>query len=402
MRFKKNVVILGGGFAGVRTALELVGRAKELDVRITLIDKNDYHLFTPSLYEVATSETLQKNIAIPLKEIFERKVSLARGEVTLIDTENKFIRTKNKACFYYDYLVIALGSEPAYFGIHGLIQHSLSLKTLSDAIEIKKAIKNVYHKKAKLGVIDVVVGGGGFSGTELVAELISFRERLAKQLFCKDDCMRVMLVQKSERLLKELDQKASEIAKKRLESFGVRLCLGEYVKSVNKDAIKTDIGNSYKYDIFIWTGGVRTASIIAKCGFATNAKGQLIVNNYLQVVGFDNIFAIGDNAEFIDHKTKKYAPLVAEVAQKQGKIAAENIYRLIKKLPLKEYKLSHFGYIVPLKGHFTILQINNFYIFGFIGWIVEQIVFLVYLLGILPMFKAFRKWNKFESELKQS
>ena len=402
MRFKKNVVILGGGFGGLKTALELIKHAKELDIRITLIDKNNYHLFTPSLYEVAASETPRKNIEIPLKETFGNKVHVVRGEITLIDTQNKFIRTKNRTCFYYDYLVIALGSEPAYFGIHGLIQHSFPLKTLFDAIEIQRAIKNAYNKKAKLGVIDVVVGGGGFSGTELVAELITFRERLARQLYCKDDCMRLTIIQKSDRILRELNQKASRIARKRLESFGVRFCLGEQVKMVTSDLIKTDLGNSYNFDIFIWAGGVRAVSILAKCGFETNAKGQLIVNNYLQVVGHDNTFAIGDNAEFIEHKTKKHAPQIAEVAEKQGKVAGENVYRLIKRLPMKEYKLSSFGYIVPLKGHFAILQLKNIHIVGFLGWLAQQFVLLRYLLGILPICKAFKRWNKFESELKQS
>lgn len=402
MSFKKNVVILGGGFSGTRTALELVKKAYELNIRITLIDKNNYHLFTPSLYEIATSEEPQKNIAIPLKEIFGTKVSVASGELALIDTESKFVRTKNRACFYYDYLIIALGSEPAYFAIPGLIQHSFPLKTLSDAIEIQKAIINAYHRKEKSGVIDVVVGGGGFSGTELVAELITFRERLAKQLCCKDDCMRLTLIQKSDRLLRELDENVSDIAKARLKKYGVRLYLGEHVKSLSHDCIMTDMGSCYKYDIFIWTGGVKASSIIAKLGFSTNAKGQLVVNNYLQVVGHDNIFAVGDNAEFIEHKTKKHAPQVAEVAEKQGKVAAENIYRIIKRLPLKEYKLSHFGYIVPLKGHFAILELNSFYIIGFLGWIAQQIVLLRYLLGILPFFKAFKRWNKFESELKQT
>lgn len=402
MKFSRNVVILGGGFAGVRTALELTKHAKELDIRITLIDKNNYHLFTPSLYEVATSEEPQKNIVIPLRDVFGNKLSLVRGEVSIIDAKNKFVRTKNRACFYYDYLIIAIGSEPAYFGIPGLTQHSFPLKTLFDAIKIQKAITNVYRKKAKLGVIDVVVGGGGFSGTELTAELISYRERLAKQLFCKDDCMRLTIIQKSDRLLRELDKKASEIARRRLAGYGVTLCLEEHVKSLTSDCIKTDIGNCYNYDIFIWAGGVRAASVLARCGFSTNARGQLSVNNYLQVAGHKNIFCVGDAAEFIDHKTKKHAPLIAKVAENQGKIAAENIYRIIKRLPLIEYKLSHFGYVVPLKGHFAILELNSFHIVGFLGWVAQQIVLLRYLLGILPIFKAFKKWNKFESELKQN
>jgi len=400
MKFKKNVVILGAGFAGVKAGLEIIKCKKALDIRITLIDKNSYHLFTPSLYEVATREEPQKNITIPLKEIFGNQVHLVREEVVGIDTEHKMIRTKSKMCFYYDYLIVGLGSETAYFGIPGLVEHSFPLKTLADAIHIQRAIKNAYQKKTKIGVIDVFVGGGGSSGTELVGELISFRERLAKQHLCKNDCMRLTIIQKSDRLLRELDKKASEVAGKRLEDYGVRLFLGEHVKSLTKDCITTDMGSCYKYDIFIWTGGVRASSVLGRCGFSTNDRGQLIVNQYLQVVGYKNIFAVGDNAEFIDIKTKQHASWLAQVAEEQGKIAAENIYRLIKSLPLEKYKLSHFGHIVPLKGRFAIVEFNGFHIVGFLGWIIQQVVFLRYLLGILPLFKAFKRWNRFERELK--
>jgi len=401
MKFKKNVVILGGGFGGVRAALDLARYAKTLDIRITLIDRNSCHLFTPSLYEVATKEEPQKNITIPLKEIFGNEVHLVRDEVASIDKEHKMVRTKNKACFYYDYLIIALGSETAYFGISGLVEHSFALKTLSDAMHIQRAIKNAYKKKAKLGVIDVFVGGGGSSGTELVGELLTFRESLANQHLCSNDCMRITIIQKSDRVLRELNKKASEAARKRLESYGVRLFLGEHVKSLTKDCITTDMGSCYKYDIFIWTGGVRGSSVIGKNGFSTNDRGQLIVDEYLQVVGYKNIFAAGDNAEFIDIKTKQHAPWLAQVAEKQGKVVAENIYRLIKRVPLKKYKLSNFGHAVPLKGRFAIVEFNGIYIVGFLGWIIQQVVFLRYLLGILPLFKAFRRWNRFEAELKQ-
>lgn len=399
--FKKNIVILGAGFAGVRTAIELAKRAKELDFRITLIDKNNYHTFTLSLYEVATCEEPKKNAVIPLKEIFGNKVHIVKGEVQVINVRDKFVRLKDKSIFYFDYLVIALGSEPSYFGIQGLTEYSLCLKTLSDALVIQKEIKKIYHKKEKHELVNIVVGGGGFAGVELAAEFLCYRERLAKEFFCKDDCMKVSVIQGSERLLKELDKEASNAAQKRLEEYGVKLCLGEHIKTVTSHHVKTDIGNSYNYDLFIWTGGVRAVSILAQNGFQTNAKGQLIVNNYLQVVGYENIFAVGDNTEFIDVKTKQHAPWVVPVAEDQGKIAAENIVRLIQKTPLEEYKLSHLGYVVPLKGRFAILELKSFHVFGFFGWVVQQIILLKYLLGILSFAKAFKRWSKFEHDLTQ-
>lgn len=394
----KNVVILGGGFAGVAAGLKLAKKARELDAKITLIDKNNYHLFTPSLYEVATSEEPQKNIAIPFNEIFGKNLNIVWGSVERIDKYKQIVYLENKIQYYYDYLIIALGSETSYFDIPNLLKYSLPLKTLADAVKIQKAIEKYYskkdHKKDRLETINVIIGGGGFSGTELAAELVNYEGFLGKRFYCDNKCIKLTIIQGSERLLKELDLKTSEVAKKRLEDNGVKLIFGEHVKNVTSNTITTDKGNLYKYDVFIWTGGVKAASVIAKSGFETNKRGQVLVNENLQVVGHQNIFAAGDAAEV--------GPWVAQIAEDVGRIAAENVYRLIKALPLKKYQMSHFGYIVPLKGHFAILELKNFHIVGFLGWIVQQIVFLQYLLGILPIIKAFKKWNKFEQELQQS
>src|SRR3989344_5335248 len=138
--FKKNVVILGGGFAGVSAALELIRHKQEYDLRITLIDKNSYHTFTPSLYEVATCEETQKNIVISFGEIFGRKVHVVKGEITTINLKDKFIKTKDKKHFYFDYLIIAMGSESSCFGISSIEKYGYSLKSVVDAYKIQEKI----------------------------------------------------------------------------------------------------------------------------------------------------------------------------------------------------------------------------------------------------------------------
>lgn len=401
----RNVVVLGGGFAGVRAGLAIIKHSKELDIRINLIDRNNFHIFTPSLYEVATSEQPQKNIAIPFKEIFGNKINIVKGEVTTIDSNKKAIKLKGNTDYGYDYLIIALGSESAYFGIAGLKEYSLPLKTLPDAVKIQRVIEKYYdkkdHKKDKLKTINVIIGGGGFSGTELSAELINYKDRLSRKFYCDKECIKLTVIQGSERLLKELDTKASEVARRRLKAEGVLLRLAEHIQNVTSDTVMTDQNKSYKFDVFIWTGGVKAASVVGKSGFTTNKRGQVLVNDSLQVVGFDNIFAAGDVAEFKDPVSGRFVPWVAQIAEDEGKIAGENVYRIIKGLPLKKYHFSHFGYIVPLKGHFAILQLKNIHIVGFFGWMIQQFVLLRYLLGILPFFKALKRWNKFERELEQ-
>jgi len=396
----KEIIILGGGFAGVSAAIYLQKHQKQEEANISLIDENSYHLFTPSLYEVATSEEPKKNIAIPFSQIFDKNINFIQGKVLRIDSSNKLIHLLDKTSYAFDYLVIALGSEPSYFGIEGLEEHSIALKWLEQSVEIREKIKEAYHDKpSEKKEISVVVGGGGFSGTELTAELINYRKHLAKHHNLPKESFKISIIQGSDRLLKELDNKVSDLAKKRLEKENVNIILGAHIRRVDEKNIETDTGQKYSYDVLIWTGGVKASSIIEESGFKVNPRGQLAVNDNLQVLGFSNIFAVGDVAEFADPVTNKPVPGVAEVAEDQGKIVAQNVLNSLIQQSLISYKYLHLGYIVPLKGRFAVANLNKITIIGFLGWIIQQFVFLYYLLKILPIYKAIKKWNKFEMYL---
>lgn len=367
-----KVLVLGGGFAGIAAAKALLKNTDRSNVHITLIDKNSYHLFTPSLYELATAEETTKNICIPLHEIL-KGVELVKGEVQKIDKDKVHLNNKT---IDFDYLIIALGSESAYYDIPGLKENSISFKTLEDAVKIKNSIK----KSSK-----IVIGGGGFSGTELVCELVRHKKEAE-----------ITIISGSECLLKELDTKISRKAGDRLGS-SVNIVCGEHIKKVDKDFVHTD-SEKYSYDLLVWTGGVRAVSI--QSDFEKDERGDLIVNDKLQVKGSPNIFAAGDIAAGY--------PWVAQIAEDEGKTAGENVANLIsnslrshdlKQKALVSYKFKHLGYVVPLGGHFAAAQIGKVVFIGFLGWILEQIVLLRYLLSILPITKAFKRWNRFEEYL---
>ncbi len=399
-----EIVIVGGGFAGVAAGLELIKNKKKLNTRITLIDKNTFHLFTPSLYEVATSEEPQGNIAIPYKEIFDNKLTYLNGFVEKIDPKLNIIYLRGGQEKHFDYLILALGSQPAYFSIPGLKDYSIPLKALPDALKIREKIRTMCCKgdscKKK---VQVVIGGGGFSGTELAAELLTYKNKLSKQYKLSPSCLAITIIQGSNSLLKELDQHVSQIAQNRISQPNVQFCFGGHITQVTDKEILTDTGKSYPYDIFIWTGGVEANSIAKNSGLPTNKRGQVIVNQYLQTEGFPHIFAIGDIAGFVDSKTQSPVPTVAQVAEEQGKIAAKNVRQLITKEPILPYPYRHFGYVVPLRGHYASAELmGNIHIDGFFGWILQQLVFLRYLLEILPPLKAILKWNSFEQDLTTS
>jgi NADH dehydrogenase len=400
---QKHVVILGGGFAGVAAGIVLKKHLKHVPIKVTLIDRHEYHLFTPSLYEVATSEEPQKNIAIPFEKIFDEQCTFIKGTIEEIDpkTQTITVQNKKKETLTYDYAVINLGSEAAYYGIPGLKEHSIAFKSLQNAITIKNKIKTTCCKEGVCNrKVQLVIGGGGFAGTELAAELLTYKERLAKQHGLARDCLEITIIQGSDRLLKELDEHVSALAQKRLDNPQVHFAFGGHIKEVTATEVLTDDGKSYPYTILIWTGGVEANHLTGKSGLPVNKKGQVLVNQNLQMQGFENIFVAGDIAEFMDPKTKTPIPNVAQVAEEQGKLAGENIIRLLQKHPLKPYHYRHFGYVVPLRGKFAVAElVGNIHFDGLTGWLLEQLVFLRYLLSILPFWNALMHWNRFEMEL---
>jgi len=399
----KQIVIVGGGFAGVAAGLQLKKNLDSAEAEITLIDKNPYHLFTPSLYEVATSEVPQKNIAIPLNKIFEQGVKLLRGEVALIDPKTNSVTLKDKTQVSFDYLLVAVGSEAAYMGIPGLQQHSVAFKSLRDAVEIKNQIKNMCCKEGKCDrKVQVIIGGGGFAGTELAAELLSYKDKIAVQNALDRNCLELTIIQGSDKLLKELNKHVSDLATQRLTFPNVHLAFGGHIKEVTSSQVLTDDGKAYPYHILIWTGGVTPNHLAKENNLSVNDHGGIKVNEYLQMEGFGHIFAVGDVATFLDPKTQKPIPQVAQIAEEQGAIAGENIAHLVKNKPLKKYHPRHFGYIVPIGGRFAVAELEfGIHFDGFLGWCLQQLVLLRYLLGILPFPKALKRWNIFELELEQ-
>jgi len=368
----KNVVILGGGFAGLRAALVLKNKVKSHNLHITLIDKHSFHVFTPSLYEVATAEEPQLNVVIPYGVIFNKNIEVVRGNVGNIDISKKTIfidsadGKERGQEFEYDYLIYALGSHTQDFGIPGIREYGVGLKTLEDAVKIKNALSEIIMT----GKNKVVVGGGGFSGTELACEIAAHQPRLD-----------VTMIQGSPILLKELGDGFSELAKKRLEEGNVRVILGVHIKKVNSKTVVIDGDKEVPYDLLVWTGGVGSDKLL----------GDIEVNNFLQVKGHENIFAAGDTI----------SPGVAPRAEKMGRVAAENVLKSIKGNNLLPYSYRHLGYIVPLGSHFAALAMGKFHISGVLAFFVQQIVFFLYLLRIVPPLEALKRFRKFEKTLNE-
>lgn len=385
----KEIIILGGGFAGVFAAKELLKLPRE-QFRVTLVDKNSYHLFIPSLYEVATAEEPRSNICIPYSEIFPHGVRIVEGEVLKIDKDNQKVKlnpsaSSGQAVLKYDYLVIALGAETQYYDIEGIKEYSTAFKSLEEACEIRDEIREKYQEKSSVGqALMVAVVGGGTTGVELSTELSKFEERLGGNI-------EVSIFQGEPTLLKGVSHKVSEIAKERLQKAGVNVHLNSRVIKVTKEFLEIEDGRLHPYDVLIWTGGVKSNSIIEKSGLPLNRENRLDVDEYLRVKEFKNVFAAGDIAGITSR--------VAQVAHEQGSIAGKNLARKIKGEKLIAYKYRLLGFLIPLFGRYVVVDIHGLVFSGILGFIFQQLVFLRYLLMILPPWKAFKRWNRFEGYL---
>jgi NADH:ubiquinone reductase (H+-translocating) len=300
-----EIVVLGGGFAGVFAAKELRKLNSE-QFRITLVDKNSYHLFIPSLYEVATAEEPRNNICIPFSEIFPHGVRLIKGEATKINKEKKEIEFKGGQVLTYDYLVVALGSETNYYDIPGLKENSIAFKSLDEGARIRDTIKEKYNEVQKKGqALIVAVVGGGATGVELATELSKMEEHMGGNI-------EVVLFQGGRSLLKGVSEKTSQIAKERLQKAAVDVHLNSKVVKVSKDYLEIEDGRKHPYDVLIWTGGIRANSISRESGLPLNEDRRIDVDEFLRVKGTDNIFAAGDIADGriqVAHTMKEQQPV---------------------------------------------------------------------------------------------
>ncbi|MEK7110558.1 MAG: FAD-dependent oxidoreductase, partial [Patescibacteria group bacterium] len=340
---EKIIAVLGAGFGGLRAATLIdrgLRRKRIPGYRVALIDRNEYHTYTPLLYETATISKETANIC----EI--REIVAYRFARLLLGTKIKFIQAEVKNIdplagsvsftdgppeeikkLEVEYLVIALGAEPNYFDIPGLKNHALPFKSMLDAVRIRDAITTLAMEKP--GVLRVAVGGGGSTGIELAGELKVWAGELDKSHHSR---LEVDLVQAAPTILPGFSPKVIRLAKLRLRRLGVRLMENERITSVGERDLQTASGRTIPFDIFIWTGGIKPSAIIKNLPLKTDPRGWLEVGGDMaclpkspDVKFGTRIYGIGDNISAYYPGTKQPVPGVARAALSQAEIAAKNI-----------------------------------------------------------------------------
>lgn len=403
-----KIVILGGGFGGIRTALDLEKHLRN-DASITLIDKNGYHTFTPALYEVATAEgvsgdsfgmRLRKTICIPHSDIFkDKKINFIQGEVVKVDLEKKTVYTQGEMELNYDYLVIGLGSEPANFNIPGVSDYAYQFKTIEHGLMIYEKLASTFSdiKENLHGQrMRIVVAGGGFTGIEFAAEVAASVRRMAYERGIDQRSVQLTIVEANERILPDISNDERRLITDRLTDLGVAVMTGIKVQEVGPDFVRLSNGQTLSSDLTAWTAGIKPNRFLKEIsGLALNEKGKVIVDEHLNTVGDPTVFAVGDAVDFIDHRTNKSEPSLAYIAVSHGKVVAENIIRSINKKEFKTHLPFTQVWVAPVGGKFAVAHIGRLGTFrGMLGWMVRGLVDLRYFMSILPLRKALRLFRE--------
>lgn len=400
---KKNIVILGGGFAGVRAALDLdnylLGRQ---DFEIILIDRKDYQCYHPGLYEAATTEhslveakKVKRTVTIPFAGIFSQtKVKVFKAYIDRIDTKNSQVVTDSRI-LPFDYLVIAMGSIADFYNIPNLDKYGFTLKSLEDAIMIRNRIEDMVVKKDQA---QIVVGGGGFAGSEFSGELHNLFKHECQHHGKDLNNFKILVVEGATSFLPGLSDKVSAIVAERFKQMGIEARFSSLITEVQKDHVVLNMKERVNCDLLIWTGGVRSCRLSLDYDLERDKKDRIPTEPALDLKNCPNIFVVGDNLCFIDPQTKKTVPQTALEAKRQGALAAKNIYRLIRGKPLLPYYPAGVKYAIPVAGKFAVFYTPNLIVSGFPGWLIRKAADLWYFLSVLPVLTALKFWL-FENEI---
>ena len=380
---RKHLLILGGGFGGLYAAIELErALAFQPDVEITLVNRENFFLFTPMLHEIAASDLDITHIVNPIRKVL-RRVTFLHGEVESID-----LARKRAAVFHgphqhhhelsYDYLVIALGATTNFYKIPGLEERALTMKSLGDAIHLRNRLIDLLEEAdfdcaidSRADLLSVVVAGGGFAGVETVAAANDFL-REATRFYRHLD---VVLVHPEPVILPELGDQMGQYAQKKLGERRVEILVNTKVKAISDESVELSDGTKIRTKTLVWTAGTSPNPLLETLP-CQKERGRLVVNEYMEVPDWPGVWALGDCAVIPDKKTGKAYPPTAQHAMREGKRLAQNITAEILGRTKKPFVFSTIGLLAAIGRRTGVANILGLNFSGFIAWFLWRTIYL--------------------------
>ncbi len=397
-----RILILGAGFGGMMAARELCRRGYGERARITIVDRNNYHLFTPMVYQVAAWGLDPYNVAYAVREFAgHHGIGFRRGDVKGIDFAARQVQLEDGQ-LPYDYLLIALGTTTNFYGNKDAQEHAFPIKWLEDGLAIRNWTIDRVEQAAQTSdaeerraLLTFVVVGGGATGVETAAAMMDMlRHILARDYPTLDPReARVVVVEMLDHLLGQMEQRIAEMALEQLKRMGVEVWLKTKPTEIAPDHIKTDDGRTLATHTVLWTAGVRAPDVVAKLPVEHGKGGSINVDQYLQVVGQPGVFAVGDNASITDAVTGQHVPLLAQSAMQAGTAGGENIARLIEGQPLKPFHYHNLGDALALGRGSGVLASGPVIIGGFPGWLAWRVIHLARLTSFRDKVATVLDWS---------
>ena len=376
---KPKVVILGGGFGGLAAA-----RALYKSAEVTVVDRHNFQTFLPLLYQVSTAGLAADHVAYPIRGALRKTdIKFRMGSPISIDHKNQEVKLDSSEVLKFDHLIVALGSVSADFGIPGVNEYALGMKTVHEALTIRAEIMRRFEDLCRFEdetKLSISVIGGGPTGVEMagaIAELI--RGPLKSDQANAAAHIQVSLIEAGPRLLPPFAPSLSARTKKDLEKLGVKVLLNTAVKAIEHRKIILKDDSVLNSEITIWAAGVKGSDAMAQLNLPTNGN-RVAVEPTMQVKNYPNIWALGDIAGAVG-KDGRPLPMVAPVAIQQGKFIAKQIARLMAKKPLTDFKYLDKGSMATIGRNKAIVQVKGIKIAGPIAWLIWLWLHLFYLLG---------------------
>jgi len=382
-----RVVVIGGGFAG----LTFVKKLKNKAVQVVMVDRNNFHQFQPLLYQVATSGIVPDSIAFPFRKQFKsyKNVFFRMANVLTIETKKKQVIT-DIGSIDYDYLIVATGSDTNFFGLDDVQANSLGMKSIQEALDIRSLILQRFEKAVitsddnlRDALTNFAVIGGGPAGVETVGAIAEFKKYILPKDYPDLDTsmMSIYLIESNNRLLKGMSDQSSEKSLRYLKELGVNVHLNTRVTSYDGLIIETKTDKEFRAKSVIWTAGVKGSvpDGISEQSFA--GGNRLLVNQYSEVKGCANIYAIGDIAAMISDEYPYGHPMVAQVAIQQGRLLAKNLLSQLEGKPLKKFSYNDKGSLATIGKRKAVADIGKFKFGGYFAWLLWSGVHLMSISG---------------------
>ncbi len=393
---RPKIAIIGAGFGGLWAARKLAAA----DVDVTLIDRNNYHVFLPLLYQVAAAEIEPEQIAYPVRSILRQhpNVNFMMAEVTGVDFADKTVQTSVNDV-QYDCLIMAMGSRQHFFNVPGAAAHAIALKTVNDATAIRHKILSYFELAVnepdaakRRALLTFAIVGGGPAGVEFAGALRELINRPMQRDYPRLDFadVRVILIEATDEILNAYTDKQSDYALGRMHDMGVEVMLNTRVDEVFADGVQLSDGTWLPTHTVVWTAGVEGETLPAGWEVETKGLGQVDVLPTLQTTTNDDVFAIGDMA-YVEAGGRPI-PMVAQKAMQEGEHAAVNVLHLVNGTAPTPFVYKDLGMMATIGRNSAIASFGRFHLTGFIAWLMWLVIHIVNLIGFRNRLVVLINW----------